>query len=415
MEEPVQFKKFNSIGAEELEIVSEVLKSGTLSKFIGKWGEGFNGGPYVQKFEEDCKNYFGVANAVTFNSWTSGLIAAVGAIGVEPGDEIIVTPWTMSASAMAILHWNAIPVFADIDINTYCIDPSEVEKNITSRTKAIMSVDIFGQSASTEILMEIAEKHNLILISDSAQAPGALRNGKFAGTLSHIGGFSFNYHKHIHTGEGGLLVTNNDVLAQRAKLIRNHAEAVVKEASVANLNNMIGFNFRMTEIDAAIGIVQLKKLKEIVKKRQNDIWLLEKRLSKLRGLILPFVDPSNTHVYYTYPLRLDREIIKSSKFKIAEYLRDAGVPNISTQYANIHLLPIFQEKIAYGNGGFPWNLPKARQDVSYKKGICPVAEELNDFSFLHFYINDFDLSEEDLDYIATKFEDVWEKLEFHSL
>ena len=154
------FRKYNPIGAEELQAAKEVIESGVLSQFIGAWHEDFYGGPKVQEFEGAAARYFGVKHAVTVNSWTSGLVAAVGAIGIEPGDEVIVTPWTMSASATAILHWNAIPVFADIDPETYNLDPASIERNITPHTKAIMVVDIFGQSADMDEIMAIASAHN---------------------------------------------------------------------------------------------------------------------------------------------------------------------------------------------------------------------------------------------------------------
>jgi dTDP-4-amino-4,6-dideoxygalactose transaminase len=199
----MEFKKYNPIGKEERELVNQVLDSGILSQFYGEWSPNFYGGPFIQKLERAAESLFKTRNAITFNSWTSGLIAAVGAIGISPGDEVIVSPWTMSASAMAILHWNGIPVFADINRDTYCLDPESVKSKITSKTKAIMSVDIFGQSANTEALMDIAAKYNLKVISDTAQAPGAIRNGKYAGTLTHVGGFSLNYHKHSSMNHEG--------------------------------------------------------------------------------------------------------------------------------------------------------------------------------------------------------------------
>ena len=137
------FERYNSIGIEEINAAKSVVESGKLSQFLGCWDDDFYGGPKVQEFERNCEVYFGVKHAITVNSWTSGLVTAVGAIGVEPGDEIIVTPWTMCASATAILHWNAIPVFSDIEPETFCLDVNSVEANITSKTKAIMAVDIF--------------------------------------------------------------------------------------------------------------------------------------------------------------------------------------------------------------------------------------------------------------------------------
>ena len=180
----IPFKKYRSIGEEEVLATKEVVESGVLSQYLGCWSDDFYGGPKVQEFEQMCAEYFGVKHAITVNSWTSGLVTAVGAIGIEPGDEIIVSPWTMCASATAILHWNAIPVFADIEPETFCLVPESVKKNITPYTKAIMAIDIGGHSADMDALQEIANKHNLKIISDTAQAPGALYKGKLAGTLA---------------------------------------------------------------------------------------------------------------------------------------------------------------------------------------------------------------------------------------
>lgn len=177
------FRHYNPISAEEVQAAKEVIESGVLSQFIGAWHSDFLGGPKVKEFEAQCARYFGIKHAITVNSWTSGLIAAVGAIGIQPGDEVIVTPWTMCASATAILHWNAIPVFADIDPITFCLDPKSVEVNITPYTKAIMAVDIFGMSADMDALMDIAKRHGLKVISDTAQAPGARYKDRYAGTL----------------------------------------------------------------------------------------------------------------------------------------------------------------------------------------------------------------------------------------
>ena len=403
------FKKYNTIGLEEYAAIKHVMKSGVLSKFIGAWHEDFYGGPKVQEFERECKKFFGVKHAITVTSWTSGLVAAIGAIGIEPGDEVIVPPWTMCASATAILQWNAIPVFADIDYETFNLDPTSIEAQITPYTKAIMVVDIFGQSADMDAIMKIANKYNLKIISDSAQSPGALYKGKFAGTLGHVGGYSLNYHKHIHTGEGGILVTNDDDIAERLQLIRNHAEAVVENKKVENISNMIGHNFRLGELECAIGIEQLKKLKPLVESKQKLVQHLSAGLEGLTGLRLPVVKDDRTHVYYIYPLILDTDLIGCGRDIIVKALIAEGV-EINSKYQNIHLLPIFQKKIAYGKKGFPWTSDICKREVSYKKGICPVAESLHDTSFIMFQMCLYDLNIEDINLIVKAFHKVWKNL-----
>lgn len=405
-----KFKRYNSIGEEEVRAAKQVIESGVLSQFLGAWHEDFYGGPKVREFEHNCERFFRVKHAVTINSATSGLIAAVGAIGIEPGDEIIVSPWTMSASATAILHWNAIPVFADIDPETFCLDPKSVDANITPYTKAIMAVDIFGQPADMDALSAIAAKHGLKVISDSAQAPSAMYKGKYAGTLADVGCYSLNYHKHIHTGEGGILVTDNDELAERLRLIRNHAEAVVADKGEINLVNMIGYNFRLGEIECAIGIEQLKKLNHFVETRQRIADRLSSGLRGLSALSTPAVRPDCTHVYYHYALILDVEALGVTRNKIHAALNAEGVP-MGNRYQNLHLLPIFQQKIAYGSNGFPWTSDICRRDVDYRKGICPVAEELNESTYLGFGICTYDLSEQDVDSIVQAFRKVWGSLD----
>lgn len=404
------FAPYRSIGPEEAEAVRAVLESGVLSRFLGTWSPDFFGGERVQALERAWERHFSVRHAVTVNSATSGLIAAVGAIGIEPGDEVIVSPWTMTASATAILVWNAIPVFADIEEETYNLDPAAIEKNITPRTRAIMVPDIFGHPADLDAIMAIARRHRLMVIEDAAQAPGALYRGRYAGTVAHVGVFSLNYHKHIHTGEGGVCVTDEPALAERLQLIRNHAEAVAGDKGVQDLSNLIGFNFRMTEIEAAIGLEQLKKLPGLAARRITVADRLTKGLQGLKGLRTPVVKAGCTHVYYVYPLVYDRKATGVGRARVFEALRAEGGP-VGDRYANIHLLPLYQKRIAYGTKGFPWSAGFYQGNVSYAKGICPVAETLQDERHLGIGLCINDYGDEDVGLIVEVFRKVWRHLD----
>ncbi|MEE3035078.1 MAG: DegT/DnrJ/EryC1/StrS family aminotransferase [Bacteroidota bacterium] len=406
-----KYNSYNPIGLEEVNAAKRVVESGVLSKFLGCWEPDFFGGPKVQEFERKCEEYFGVKHAVTVNSWTSGLIAAIGAIGIEPGDEIIVSPWTMCASATAILHWNAIPVFADIEEETFNLDPISVEKNISPQTKAILAIDIFGHPCDADALRKIAHENDLKLITDTAQAPGSFYKGKLTGTSSDVGGYSLNYHKHINTGEGGIIVTNDEKIFERLQLIRNHAEAVVEGKGVNDITNMVGYNFRLGEIECSIGIEQLKKISKFVSERQDIAKQLSAGLQNLRGLRTPIIKDNCTHSFYIYPLILDIEKIKVSREKIISALKAEGVEGLIGGYANIHLLPIFQKKIAYGSQGFPWSSEICKREVSYDKGICPIAEDLHDNTFLGYEMCLHDLSNKDVQLIIEAFTKVWNNLD----
>jgi dTDP-4-amino-4,6-dideoxygalactose transaminase len=316
----------------------------------------------------------------------------------------------MAATATAILHWNAIPIFADINPNTFNICLDSVRQLITKKTKAIVAVDIFGQSADMYGLRKLADEFGLRLISDTAQAPGSKAGNSFAGTLADIGGFSLNYHKHIHCGEGGVLVTNDDHLAKRLCLIRNHAEAVIQSENANELSNMLGFNFRMGEIEAAIASIQLTKLSGRVKSRQRIAAELNEGLSSLRGLKTPEVSEDCTHVYYVYGIVLDAHALGISREKIALALKAEGVPGIMVGYQNLHLLPLFRNKIAYGSKGFPWNSQYCDSKIEYKRGLCPVAEKLHSNSFLGLNICMNELDPNDVKLIIKAFHKVWQQI-----
>jgi dTDP-4-amino-4,6-dideoxygalactose transaminase len=217
-------------------------------------------------------------------------------------------------------------------------------------------VDIFGQSADMAALRAIADEFGLKLLGDTAQAPGARWHDEPTGTQVDIGGFSLNYHKHIHCGEGGILVTNDDEYARRLALIRNHGENVIDHTSREDLANIIGYNFRMGEIEAAIASSQLDKLADQIADRQRVADELNAGLAGLEGLTTPRVAQGATHVYYVYGLTLDTQALGVTRAKIVEALKAEGVPGVMNGYVNVHRLPIFTEQCAYGTGRFPWSL-----------------------------------------------------------
>jgi perosamine synthetase len=402
-------KRYNSIGRQEIVAVNKVLKSGILSDYVGKKGKYFLGGKLVRTFENKIKSFFNVKYCVAVNSWTSGLITALGAIGIEPGDEVICTPWTMSACAISIIHWNAIPVFVDIDLDTFNYDLEKLKKKISKKTKAIILVDIFGQSENIDEIKKIVKKLNIKIISDSAQAIGSLYKKKFSGTLGDVGGFSFNYHKHINTGEGGAIVTNNINIAKRCRLIRNHGESVIPHNStIKSLSNIIGYNFRMGEIEAAIGIQQLKKLKSIISFRQKLASKLIDGLKNFNGIKTPIIKKNCSHVFYVFPMVLDMEKIKISRKKIISTLRKNGIIGLNEGYSNLHLLPIFKKKIAYGQKGFPWSLFKKK--MIYQKSDCPNAEKLHRESFFYISLCSYDFKLKHMKKYTEIFKKTWEEL-----
>jgi dTDP-4-amino-4,6-dideoxygalactose transaminase len=406
-----EFQPYNHIGEEEISAVVEVMSSGNLSGYVGSWEPAFYGGPKVQEFENNWQEFFGVKHAIAVNSWTSGLICAVGAIGVEPGDEVIVSPWTMSATATAIVHWNAIPIFADIDADDFCIDPKDVIKKITNRTKAILAVDIFGQSCKVEELKKIAKDFGIKLILDSAQAPGSKHFDAFTGTLGDIGGFSLNHHKHIHTGEGGVIVTDDDFLAERMRMIRNHAEAVLGGRSWGDKVNMIGYNFRLGEIESAIGIAQLKKLDDLILRRVEIANRLKDGLAQINGLKIPEVMPGNSHVFYMFPIILQLENLTVSRSEIVSALTAEGVPGLSEGYTNLHLLPMYQEKQAYGTANFPWSLRGDLDQFNYQEGICPIAEKYHHETFMMIELCQFEFTDNDVQLVIECFIKVFNHFE----
>jgi len=390
-------RPYRSIGPAEIDAVRRVAESGQLSGFYGSKGPQFFGGPVVQAFEEAWRRQFGVHHAVSMNSATSGLFAAMGAIGLSPGDEVIVPPFTMSATAVAPLVYGGIPVFADIERETFTLDPEAVEAAVTPRTRAILVVNLFGQPARLRALRELADRKGLMLVEDNSQGPLAAEGGRFAGTIGHIGVFSLNYHKHIHTGEGGVCVTDDHALALRLQLIRNHAESVVESEGLVDLTNMIGFNYRLSELSAAVGIEQLRAAEAHVSRRENVGTRLSEGIAGLDGLHPPVVRKDCRHVYYVWALRVDTAVLGVSRAQFSKALAAEGFPHFCGYVAPLYRLPVFRRRIAMGRSGFPFTL----SNVSYPDGLCPVTEDLHERELIGFEPCAYDLDATDIDALVA--------------
>jgi perosamine synthetase len=412
------FPGYRIIGEKEKRAALKVLDSGVLSKYLGCWDPDFYGGTEVQALEKEWAKYFKVRHAIAVNSCTSGLQAAMGAIGIEPGDEVIVTPYSMCVSATAPLLYGAIPVFADIEHDFFCLDPASVEKKITPRTKAIIVVDLFGQPYDADKINEIAKRHKLFVIEDCAQAIGAKHKERFAGTLGHIGVYSLNYHKHIHTGEGGVVVTDDDNLAERLQLIRNHGEAVVEGKGVSDLTNMVGFNFRLTEIQAAIARQLLKKFNKLLDARIKNCQYLAKELMKMPGITPAPTRSGAKHAYYVQPFLFDEREVGISREKfidavkaelpVSEIREHEGVL-ISYPYVKpLYLLPVFQKQIAFGKRGYPFKSEFYKGSVFYRNGLCPVVERLDKKEFFSNQLIHAMMTKKDLDDVIGAFKKVYE-------
>lgn len=390
-----QIPPYCSLGPEEVEAARRVVASGTLSAFFGSWGKNFLGGPEVRAFEAEWSAAFGSPCSVTVNSATSGLIAAVEACGIGVGDEVIVSPFTMSASASCVRVFGSTPVFADVDPDTFNLSPESIEDCISSRTKAIIVVHLAGQPAELDAILALARPHGIRVIEDAAQAPGALYKGRPVGTIGDIGVFSLNCHKTIQTGEGGVCCSSDPDLARRIQLIRNHGEAVVEEMGFTDdATRILGFNFRMGELEAAIGRQQLRKLDTLTRPRQQMAEVMNQRLGVLQGLTVPVAKPDRTHVYYMYMMRLDEAVTGVTRSQIRAALEAEGVPCFEGYCRPLYLQPLYQADWPGKNGR------------RYGPGLCPIAERLFQEVLYHTFLYEA-VREPWLDLICQAFEKVW--------
>lgn len=294
------------IGEDEISEVVKVLKSGELSQ--GKW---------VEDFEKEFANFTHTKFAIATSNGTTALHLSLLVLGIKEGDEVITTPFTFIASVNAILYVGAKPIFVDIDPKTFNINPDLIEEKITSKTRAILPVHLFGFPADMAKILKIAKKHNLLILEDAAQAHGSKIDNQVVGSFGELAAFSFYPTKNITTGEGGMITTNNENLTRRLRMLRNHG------MEKRYHHDVLGFNFRMTNIAAAIGIRQLKKINDFNKKRIENAKFLTEGLSNINAIQTPFVPQNFTHVFHQYTVLVKDG--KGKRDKLAEYLNKNGV------------------------------------------------------------------------------------------
>lgn len=336
----------------------------------------------VDLYEKDFAAYFGVKYATAVSSGTAAIHSALGSLKLEPGDEVITSPITDPGTIAPILFQNCIPVFADVEYETLNIDPRSIQERITERTKAIIPVHLAGQPANMDPIMEIAKKNNLIVIEDPAQAHGVRYKGKYVGTIGDMGCFSLMSGKHMTSaGQGGMVITNNEEFYWNAKRFADRGKPF---NSLKKTNLFLGLNYRMTQLQAVIGRVQLKKLVAVIKKRQWILKSLEQGMKELIAVKLwKTIEDAEPNPWFFF-LHYDKDKMKIDQETFAKALQAEGIP-VNAHYHNNKAMYQYiwiREKKSYGNSGCPWTCPRARE-INYTH-CCPTAERaLNDHMTLH--------------------------------
>lgn len=373
---PIAKPYFGSQGKKEiLKNISEALDSGNLSF-----------GPKYKKFEEKFAEKIGTKYACAISSGTAGLHLAMIAAGIKLGDKVITTPFSFIASANCILYVGARPVFVDIEEDSYNIDPKKIEEKITPKTKAILVVHIFGQSADMDPIIKIAKKYKLKIIEDACESICAKYKGKNVGTFGESAVFSFYPNKQMTTGEGAMIVTNSKKIYDLCCSLRNQGRA---ENMQWLDHERLGYNYRLDEMSAALGLVQLKKIDWLIKKRQEIVRFYNKHLENFSDLVqTPATAHFNTHTWFVYVVKIKNK--KINRNEVIGQLKEKGISS-KPYLPSIHLFGFY------------------KKEFGYKKGDFPVSEEISNYSLaLPFYIG---LKEKDIKYIVNKLINILKRYE----
>lgn len=339
------------IDDKDIESVIEVLKSDFLTT-----------GPKIKEFEDKLAKYVGVKYAVAISNGTAALHAACFAADIKEGDEAITSPITFAASANAVLYCGGTPVFADIDPKTYNIDPDDIKRKITDKTKAIIPVHYTGQSCDMDRILRIADEYDLVVIEDGAHGLGGEYRNKKIGSIGDMTTFSFHPVKHITTGEGGAITTDNKELYEKLIMFRTHGITRDSDKLINNdepwyyEQHHLGFNYRITDIQAALGISQIKKIDGFLEKRRELAKIYNEELKKINGIVLPYQLENTNSAWHLYIIKLELEKISVGRRKVFEELRKRNIG------VNVHYIPVYYH---------PYY-----QDLGYERGLCPNAEKL---------------------------------------
>jgi perosamine synthetase len=355
-----------SIDEDDVRVVVEVLRSYWITT-----------GPKVAEFEEAFAERVGARYAVSFSSGTAALHGAAFAAGLGSGDEAITTPMTFCATANCVVYQGARPVFADVCPDTLNLDPDEVARRVTSHTKAVLPVDYAGHPADLDPLLELADRHGLVVIEDACHALGAEYKGRRVGSISHMTVFSFHPVKHITTGEGGMVTTDDAELAQRLRMFRNHgidSDARQRQAEGQWYYEMVslGYNYRLTDIGCALGLSQLRKLDANLARRREIARRYAAAFQGIPGIILPAIRPNANPAWHIYPIRLDLTKIRVSRTEVFHALRAEGL-GVNVHYIPVHLHPYYRNRFGYRGGEY-----QVAEDAYSRLITLPIFSAMTD-------------------------------------
>ncbi|AXC54789.1 DegT/DnrJ/EryC1/StrS family aminotransferase [Bacillus subtilis] len=336
------------IGKEEIQEVTETLESGWLSK-----------GPKVQQFEKEFAAFVGAKHAVAVNSCTAALFLALKAKGIGPGDEVITSPLTFSSTANTIIHTGATPVFADIDENTLNIDPVKLEAAVTPRTKAVVPVHFGGQSCDMDAILAIAQNHGLFVLEDAAHAVYTTYKQRMIGSIGDATAFSFYATKNLATGEGGMLTTDDEELADKIRVLSLHGMSKAAWNRYSSNGSWYyevespGYKMNMFDLQAALGLHQLKRLDDMQKRREEIAGRYQTAFQLIPGLITPFVHDDGRHAWHLYVLQVDEKKAGVTRSEMITALKDEYNIGTSVHFIPVHIHPYYQKQFGYKEADFP--------------------------------------------------------------